>query len=150
MLPVNRSILQIHRNHSLALAILHNQVHRKVLDEIVAIVVQRFAVQRVQQRMARPVGDRTAPMRLATLAVVVALAAERALIDLALLGARERHAVVLQLNDGLGRLARHIMDGVLVAQPIGALDRVVAMPLPVVGLHVAERRIDAALRGDRV
>lgn len=147
---MNRSILQVHCDHSLAFTILHYQIHRKVLHKVMAIVVQRFTVQRVQQRMPSPVGHRTASMRLATLSVIVALATERPLIDLALLGARERHSVVLQLNDGLRRLTRHIVNGVLVTQPIGSLDGVVAMPLPVVGLHVAERRVDSALGGDCV
>src|SRR5262249_48192119 len=40
----------------------------------------------------------------------------------------------------------HVFDGVLVAQPVRALDGVVHVPAPVVGAHVAERRRDAALR----
>ena len=73
-------------------------------------------------------------------------AAERALIDLALLGAAEGHAVMLELDDGGDRLAHHVLDGVLVAEPVRALDRVVHVPAPVVLAHVAERGADAALR----
>ena len=62
----------------------------------------------------------------------------------------ERQAVVLELDDRLGRLAAHVLDRVLVAEPVAALDRVVRVPAPVVLGHVAERRVDAALRGDGV
>ena len=55
---------------------------------------------------------------------------------------------MLELVDGLRRVAAEIFDGVLVAEPIRPLDRVVHMPAPVVGPHIAERRGDAALRGD--
>src|SRR5262249_4697342 len=39
---------------------------------------------------------------------------------------------------------------ILVTEPVGALDRVVHVPEPAVLGHVAERRADAALRGDGV
>ena len=56
------------------------------------------------------------------------LAAEGALVDLALVGTREGHAVVLELDDGAWRLLAHVVDRVLVAQPVAALDRVVHVP----------------------
>lgn len=84
-------------------------------------------------------------MSLSALAVVVALTAEGSLVDFAVGCAGERHAVVLQLDHSLRRLARHVVDGVLVAQPVRSFHCVVHVPLPVVVLHVAEGRIDAAL-----
>ena len=42
------------------------------------------------------------------------------------------------------------MNGILISQPITALDGIVHVPAPVVFRHVAERRVDAALGGDRV
>ena len=57
---------------------------------------------------------------------------------------------MLQLIDGLRRVAAQIFDRVLVSEPVGALDGVVHVPFPVVRPHVAERRGDAALRRDRV
>ena len=53
---------------------------------------------------------------------------------------------MLDLVDGAGRLAAEIFDGVLVAQPVGPLDRVVHVPAPIVVAHIAERGGDAALR----
>jgi hypothetical protein len=49
------------------------------------------------------------------------VAAERALVDLAVVGAVERHAVVLELDDHLVGLAAHELDRVLVAEPVGPL-----------------------------
>src|SRR3546814_17403116 len=46
------------------------------------------------------------------------------------------------------RLAAHVFDGVLVAEPVGALDRVVHMPATIVLAHIAQRRRAAALSGD--
>lgn len=63
-----------------------------------------LAVERVQHGVARAVGRARAAVRLAALAKVQALAAKGALVDLAVLGAAEGQAVVLQLDDGLGRL----------------------------------------------
>src|SRR3546814_14611333 len=69
-----------------------------------------------------------------------------ALVDLAFLGARERHALVLEFDDRRDRLAAHVFDRVLVAQPVRALDGVVVVVAPVVRTHVAQRGRDAADR----
>src|SRR5690606_26463355 len=58
--------------------------------------------------------------------------------------------IVDELDDGSGRLLAHVLDRVLVAEPVGALDRVVHVPAPVVLAHVAERGADPALRRDPV
>jgi hypothetical protein len=63
---------------------------------------------------------------------------------------RERHAVVFQLVDRLGRLAGEVFHRVRVAQPVGALHSVIHVPVPMVRPHVAERSGDAALCRDRV
>ena len=102
---------------------------------------------RVQHGVAGAVGGGAGALRLA-LAVVQGHAAERALVDLAVLGARERHAPMLELVDRGGRVAHHVFDGVLVAEPVRPLDGVVHVPAPVVRAHVAERGGDAALRRD--
>ena len=109
------------------------------------LVAQRLAVERVQHGVAGAVGGGAGALR-GALAEVRRHAAERALVDLAVLGARERHAPMLELVDGGGRVAAEIFDRVLVAEPVRALDRVVHVPAPVVRAHVAERGGDAALR----
>ena len=65
--PVQRAVLQAEGDHAATLAVLHQQVEREVLDEVVAVVAERLAVQRVQQRVAGPVGHAAAPMSLAAL-----------------------------------------------------------------------------------
>jgi hypothetical protein len=64
------------------------------------------------------------------------VAAEGTLVDLAVVGAVEGHAVVLELDDDLVGLAAHELDGVLVAEPVGPLDGVVHVPVPVVLLEL--------------
>ncbi len=57
---------------------------------------------------------------------------------------------MLKLIDRIGCIPAKIFDGVLVSEPIGALDGVVHVPAPVIRPHVAKRRRDAALSGDSV
>ena len=130
-------------------AVLHDEIDREVLDEERRRVPDRLLVERVQHRVPGAVRGRAGALRDA-LAVVRGHAAERALVDAPVLGARERHAVVLQLDDGRRRLLAHELDGVLVAEPVRALHGVVHVPAPVVLAHVAERGADAALRGHGV
>ena len=59
----------------------------------------------------------------------------------------ERQAHVLELDDGLDRLPRQDLGGVLVDEVVAALDRVEHVPLPVVLLEVPQGGADAALGG---
>jgi hypothetical protein len=110
------TVLEAESDHALALRALlvHDQVEGKVLDEELAVVAHRLAVQCVQHGVPGAVGGGRAAVGLAALAVVERLAPEGALIDLALVGAREGQAVVLELDDGGWGLAAHVLDGVLV------------------------------------
>ena len=100
--------------------------------------------------MARSVSDTCAPFRLTTMAISQTSTAERTLINTAVCPAAKRHADILQLEYGLGRLLGHIVDGILIAQPIGALDCIIKVILPFVVVHVGECRIYATLGSDRV
>ena len=140
-----RAVLQAPSSDTAAHAlIVHDQVEREVFDEELHVVLQALLVQRVQDRMPRTVGGGAGAAR-RLLAVVRHVAAERALVDLARLGAAERHAEMLQLVHRLHRLAAHVFDRVLVTQPVRPLHGVVHVPAPVVLTHVAERSRDAAL-----
>jgi len=66
------------------------------------------------------------------------------------LRAAEGQAVFFQLQHGTGRFLAHVVNGVLVAEPVATFYSVVHVPPPVVFGHVAERGVDAALRGHRV
>ena len=147
---VQRAVVELERDDAAADAlIVHDQVDGEELDVEFGGVTQRLAVHGVQHGVAGTVGGGAGALRL-SLAVVQRHAAERALVDLAVLGARERHAPMLELVDGLGRVAHHVFDRVLVAEPVRPLDGVVHVPAPVVGMHVAEGRRNAALRCDRM
>src|SRR4029077_19955921 len=76
------------------------------------------------------------------------MAAKGALIDMAVLSPRERHAEMFELDDGRHGILAHVFNGVLFAEPVGSLDRVVHVPTPVVLAHIAECGADPALRGN--
>ena len=141
--------LQVHGHYAPAHAVDHDEVDRKVLDEKLRFMAQGLLVQRVQHGVAGAVGGRAGAHCLA-LAEMRGHAAEGALVDAPVLGARKRQSVVLQLNDRPRRFLAHVFDGVLVAQPVRPLHRVVHVPAPVVLAHVAQRRADAALGRHRV
>ncbi len=61
------AVLEAEGDDAAALALLHEQVEGKVLDEVVAVVAQRLAVERVQQRVARAVGNAAAPAASSTI-----------------------------------------------------------------------------------
>ena len=148
--PVQGAVIQVPGHHAPAGAVLvHDQVEGEELDKELRLVLQRLLIERVQYGMAGAVGRRAGALHRG-LAEVAHVAAEGALIDAAVLGARERHAEVFQFVHRRNGLAAHVFDGVLVAEPVGALDGVVHVPLPLVLGHVAERRANPALGGDGV
>jgi hypothetical protein len=51
---------------------------------------------------------------------------------------REWTSVVFELDDTLGRLSCHVMDGILITQPVRALDGIVHVPPPVVLVHAVK------------
>ena len=57
---------------------------------------------------------------------------------------------MFQLVNGSRGVADEVFDRVLVAEPVGALDGIVHVPLPAVLGHVSERGGDTALRRHRV
>ena len=148
--PVNGAVLHAHRHHPDALAFVHDQVEREILHEELRVVLEGLPVERVQHGVPRAVRRARAAVRLPALAVIERLPAERALVDFAVVGSGKRQAVILQLNHGFRRLAAHVLDRVLVAEPVRALDGVVRVPPPVVFGQVPERGVDPALRGDGV
>ena len=82
---VKSTVFHIQRNNTDALAILHDQVKSKVLDEEVGVVTEGLAVEGVEEGVAGTVGRGGATVSLATLAELEGLTTERTLVDLALL-----------------------------------------------------------------
>ena len=112
------AVVELDRDDAAAAAlVVHDQVDGEILDEELGGVAQRLPVHGVQHGVAGAVGGRAGALRDA-LAVVRGHAAERTLIDLAVLAARERQAPVLEFVDRLGRVAAEILDRVLVAEPV--------------------------------
>ena len=146
---VQGAVGQVPGHDAAALAVFHDQVEGEVFDEELGLVLQRLLVERVQDGVAGAVGGGAGALR-GFLAEVLGHAAKGALVDLAFLGAAERHAEMLELDDRRNRLAAHVFDGVLVAQPVRPLDGVVHVPAPVVLAHIAQRRRNAALGGHGV
>jgi hypothetical protein len=138
------------RNTHTPPALVNHQIQRKPLDKKLDPLPQRLPIQRMHQRMPRAIRRTRRPIRLAALSKLQTLPPERALINPTISRPRKRHPKVLQLNHRGHRFPRHVVHGVLVAEPVGPLDGVVHVPAPVVGAHVAQRRVDAALRRDRV
>jgi hypothetical protein len=128
---------------------IHDQVDGEVLDEELGVVLQALLIEGVQDGVAGAVGGGAGPLHRG-LAVVPHVAAERPLIDLAVLACARTARRSVRALHRRDACAAHVLDGVLVAEPVGALDRVVHVPLPVVLGHVAEGGADAALGGDGV
>ncbi|MNI34616.1 hypothetical protein D3C73_886130 [compost metagenome] len=148
---MQRAVGHVQRQHAAAgTFVIEDQVECEVLDHEACVVLQRLLVQRVQHRVAGTVGRRAGALRRRAFAVLGGHATERTLVDLAFGGAAERHAVVLELDDRRNRFTAHVLDGVLVAQPVRTLDGVEEVVTPIVLAHVAERSGDTALGGDGV
>src|ERR1700688_478298 len=57
---------------------------------------------------------------------------------------------MFQLKDCRDGLPAHVLDRILIAEPIRPFDRIVHMPLPTVFAEIAKTSCNAALRGYRV
>eukprot|EP00754_Rhynchopus_humris_P011124 Rhum_TRINITY_DN14212_c1_g1::Rhum_TRINITY_DN14212_c1_g1_i1::g.73847::m.73847 len=146
---VEGAVLHRHGHDTAALAVDHDQIEHEVLVEEVHAVLERLSVQRVEHRVARAVRRRAATDR-GRSTEVEGLSTERTLVDEALLVPREGHAHLLQLSHGGRGLLAHVLDGVLVTQPVSSLHGVIHVPSPVVLCHVRERRVDTTLGRNRV
>src|SRR3546814_3529948 len=100
--------------------------------------------------MTGTVGSGAGALRRLAFTVLRRHATKRTLINLAFRGARERHTVMFKLDDRGDGFTGHVLDRILVTEPVGTLDGVVHVPQPMVLGHIAERSRDAALRRDGV
>ena len=57
---------------------------------------------------------------------------------------------MLKLDDRIDRLATHVCDRVLVAEPVGTSHRIEHVPAPFVVFDISQSGADATLRGDGV
>ena len=146
---VDRAVIEIPCDDPAADTFLHHEIDGEVLDEKLGMLAQALLVERMQHRVTGPIGGRAGALG-DPFAEMGRHAAEGPLVNPTFLGAAEGHAVVLQLEDGRHCLAHHVLDGVLVAQPIRPLYCVVHVPAPVILAHISQRGRYAALRGHRM
>ena len=98
---------------------IHNaNFENKYLDEIGGIVIKRSSVKGVKKRMTGSVSNAAASMSLATLTVLKRLTAESSLVNFSLGGSRKWHSVIFKFNDGLWSNFGHVVNSILVSQPI--------------------------------
>lgn len=95
---VERSVLEVERNDTDALSVLHQQVQGEVLDEEVGVVSERLSVQGVEDGVAGSVSGGSTSVSLSALSEVERLSTESTLVDLALFRSREGDTVVLELH----------------------------------------------------
>ena len=133
------AVQEIPGDHALAAVVVHDELPGEELLVDREVALHHLLVEHVDQDVARDVGC-VGGSRLAR-------GAEGSLGDPAVLGAREDGAPVLELVDVAGRLVAEDLDRVLVAEVVGALDRVVRVLLGVVVGRVPERGVDPALGG---
>ena len=100
--------------------------------------------------MSSTVSDSAASVSLSALAEVGGLTAKGSLVDLTITGSAEGHAIRLELTNGDRCLSSHVLDGILITKPVGALDCVIEVKSPVILVHVAESGVDSTLSGDSV
>ena len=99
----------------------------------------------MQHGVAGSVSDRTASVGLATFAVLGGLTTESSLVDFALGSSAEGHTVGLEFTNSDRSLTCHVLNSVLVSEPVTTLDRVVEVVLPAVLVHISESCVDSAL-----
>jgi hypothetical protein len=136
---VHRAVADVagDRAAALAVAVLHQPGDEPLLVAVdLLVVLHQLLVEHVQERLAGDVGHVVGAGRRG--------AAERARAEVAGLVAVEGDARVLEPEDLARGLAAHDLDRVLIAQVVGALDRVERVRLP--GVVGVERRVDAARR----
>ena len=148
--PVDAAIFHAHGDHAAAFAIFHDEVEREIFDEEIRVIFQALLIQSMQHGVPRTVGSSSRTLNGWALTHILHMAAKGALIDGAIGVAREWHTGMFQFVDRRRCLTHHIFDGILVAEPIGALDRVIHMPGPMVRRIVAQRCRDSALRRNSV
>src|SRR5215471_15539690 len=146
--PVQGPILEVPGHDPAAGTLLvHDQVERKILDEELRVVAYALLIERVNDRVSGAVGSGAGPPSWISFAVFHHVAAKRPLIDQPIFGTRKGNPEMLELDHRRDCLAAHVFDGILIAEPVGLLHRVVHMPAPVVRADIAERGADPALRG---
>ena len=117
--PVQAAIFEVPCHDTAAGAlIVHDQVESKIFDKEFRFVAHALLIKRMDERVTGAVGSGAGAPRRIALAVFHHVPAKRPLIDPPVLGARERHSEMLELDDRRDRVAAHVFDRILVAEPV--------------------------------
>jgi hypothetical protein len=111
---VPSSILHTEGHHTVTLTIVHEQVSGEVLNKEEAVMLESLTVQSVKHSMSSTISSTGTAVSLATLSKLEGLATKSTLVNLAILGTRERQTVALQLTHCLRSLTTHVVNGILV------------------------------------
>lgn len=77
---VERAVLLVVGDDTLAGTVFHDQVNGKELDKVFGVVAQRLAIESVQKGVASPVRSGAAAVRLTTLSILLRLTTEGSLV----------------------------------------------------------------------
>ena len=143
---MQRAVIKFPSQNALALAIVrHDQIGCEILDIEFRVILERLAIKRVQHGMARAVSRRAGALNGRAFAKLGCVPAKGTLVNLALFGARERHAVMLKLINRLGGLTGEIFHRIRITEPVRPFHGVIHMPLPVIGAHIGQRCCNTTL-----
>mmetsp|Transcript_12168 Transcript_12168/g.17734 ORF Transcript_12168/g.17734 Transcript_12168/m.17734 type:complete len:264 (+) Transcript_12168:750-1541(+) len=146
MNTVDGSIFHVqgHDTHTFSL-LRHHQIHCKVFNEVCGIKRQRPPIKGVQHSMTRTIRSTGTPIRLSPFSKIQTLTPKCPLVNLTLIRPGKGKSKLLQFQHSLGGLTTHVMNGILVTQPIASLDSIIHMPAPIIFVHVSKGGIDSSL-----
>ena len=142
---MNSSVGHIVCHDSYAIFSIHYQIHGKVLNEEDAVETKSSTKESVKHRVPCSISHSTTSICLTSSSEIFRLTSEGSLIDLSFFGSAEGHTIRLKFQDSLWCLLGHIVNSILVSEPITSLDCVIEVPSPIVLMHVSESGIDSSL-----
>jgi hypothetical protein len=92
------------------------------------------------------IGNGTAAVSLATSTEILRLTSEGSLVNFSFLCSAERHAVRFKFKNSFRSLSGHVVNGILITEPITTLHGVIEVPSPIILMHVAKSGIDTTLK----
>ena len=145
---VDAAILHAQRDHAPANAALHDEIEREILHEEIRIIAQALLIQRVQDGVAGAVGGGGGALNRRAFAHILHMATKGALINGSVGVARKGHPGMFKFINSGGGFAHHILNCILIAEPVTALDGIEHMPCPMIRRIVAKARRNTTLSSD--
>jgi len=147
---MDAAVVHAQRDHAATLAIFHDQVECEIFNEEIRVIFQALLIERVQHRMTGTVSSGCGALHRRACAHILHMAAKGTLIDGAIGVARKRNPGMFQFINRSRGFTHHILDRILITQPIRPFDGIVHVPSPVIGRVVAKAGRNAALRRNSV